>query len=86
MDTLTALDAKNNFGALLDKAQREPVTISKNGRPVAVVMSVETYEADQKIKLQALRQNINKGLDDLKRGKVVSADKAFAALDKELAE
>lgn len=86
MDTLTALDAKNNFGALLDKAQRETVTISKNGRPVAVIMSVEAYEADQKIKLQALRQKISKGLDDLKRGKVVSADKAFAALDKELAE
>ena len=32
METIAAADAKTNFGALLDKAQRGPVTISKNGR------------------------------------------------------
>lgn len=84
MDTIPAADAKTNFGALLDKAQREPVTISKNGRAVAVVMSAAAYEEHQKMKLQFLRQEVRKGLDDLKQGRTVSADKAFAALDKEL--
>lgn len=84
MDTIPAADAKTNFGALLDKAQREPVTISKNGRPVAVVMSADAFEEQQRIKLEFLRREIGKGLDDVKRGKVVSAEDAFAAVGPEL--
>lgn len=84
MDTMPAADAKTNFGALLDKAQRGPVTISKNGRPVAVVMSAAAFEEQQRIKLEFLRREVGKGLDDLKRGKVVSAEDAFAAIGPEL--
>lgn len=84
MDTIPAADAKTNFGALLDKAQREPVTISKNGRPVAVVMSADAFEEQQRIKLEFLRREIGKGLDDVKRGKLVSAADAFAAIGPEL--
>ncbi len=84
MDTIPAADAKTHFGALLDRAQRGPVTISKNGRAVAVVMSATAFEEHQRLKLELLRQEVRKGLEDVKRGKVVSADKAFAALDKEL--
>lgn len=84
MDTIPAADAKTNFGALLDKAQREPVRISKNGRPVAVVMSADAFEEQQRIKLEFLRREIGKGLDDVKRGKVVSAEDAFAAVGPEL--
>lgn len=83
METIAAADAKTNFGALLDKAQREPVTISRNGRAVAVVMSAAAFEEQQQHKLELLRQEVRKGLDDLKRGKVVSAAQAFADLDKE---
>lgn len=43
MQTFGAREAKNNFGALLDSAQREPVVIEKKGRPVAVVVSAEEY-------------------------------------------
>lgn len=84
METIPAADAKTNFGALLDKAQRGPVTISKNGRAVAVVMSAADYEEQQQLKLRLLRQEVRRGLDDLERGEVVSAAEAFAQLDKEL--
>lgn len=84
MDTIPAADAKTNFGALLDKAQREPVTISRNGRAVAVVMSAVAYEEHQRLKLELLRQEVRKGLDDVERGDLISVDKAFAALDGEL--
>jgi len=84
MDTILAADAKTNFGALLDRAQRGPVMISKNGRAVAVVMSAEAFEEHQRLKLEVLRQEVGKGLADVRRARVVSADKAFAALDKEL--
>lgn len=41
---LRATDAKNQFGYLLDTAQREAVLIEKNGRSVAVVLSDEEYK------------------------------------------
>lgn len=44
MKTIAAREAKNNFGVLLDTAQREPVTIEKKGRPVAVVLSIDEYQ------------------------------------------
>jgi len=42
--SMSAKDAKNGFGRLLDTARAEPVTIEKHGRPVVVVMSVEEFE------------------------------------------
>lgn len=84
MDMIPAADAKTNFGALLDRAQREPVTISKNGRAVAVVMSAAAYEEQQQLKLRLLRQEIRRGLDDLERGDVMTAADAFAELDNDL--
>ena len=41
--TFTAKEAKNNFGRLLDEARRSPVSINKNGRKVAVLISKEDY-------------------------------------------
>jgi prevent-host-death family protein len=41
---MSAKDAKNSFGILIDLARAEPVTIEKHGRPVVVVMSVEEFE------------------------------------------
>lgn len=44
MKSMSAKEAKNGFGLLLDTARAEPVTIEKHGRPVVVVVSVEEYE------------------------------------------
>ena len=44
MRTISSIDAKNRFGQLLDAAQRAPVTVTKKGRPTAVVMSIEDCE------------------------------------------
>ncbi len=44
MKTMSAKDAKNAFGLLLDTARAEPVTVEKHGRAVVVVMSVEEFE------------------------------------------
>jgi prevent-host-death family protein len=86
MKTIAAADAKTNFGALLDNAQREPVTISKNGRAVAVLMSAAAFEEQQQLKLRLLREEVRKGLDDLERGEIVSAADAFASVDEELSK
>lgn len=69
MKIMPAAEAKTNFGALLDSAQREPVTISKKGRPVAVMMSMQEYEEHEALKLARLREEIRKGLNQLDRDK-----------------
>ena len=45
MAKISATDAKNKFGQVLEMAQAEPVRIQKNGRDVAVVLSSEQYGA-----------------------------------------
>jgi prevent-host-death family protein len=43
MRTISAKDAKYNFGELIDMARAEPVIVEKYGRPVVVVVAVEEY-------------------------------------------
>ena len=44
MNDLTAREAKNRFGQLLDAAQRAPVRITRNGRAVTVMLSTQLYD------------------------------------------
>lgn len=41
MKVMTARDAKNHFGEFLDAARREPVVVTKNDRPVGIMISIE---------------------------------------------
>ncbi len=43
MKTMSAREAKNGFGLMIDTARAEPVLIEKHGRGVVVVVSVEEY-------------------------------------------
>ncbi len=65
MKSISASEAKTRFGELLDNAQREPVTVSKQGRPVAVMMSIHDYEA---MKLERLRAYVAEGEAQIARG------------------
>ena len=47
MITITSVEAQNHFGHLLDTAQREPITITRRGRPVAMLMAIQEFEARQ---------------------------------------
>jgi prevent-host-death family protein len=51
MQTISARDAKYNFGRLIDTARAEPVTVEKHGRAVVVVLAVEEYERLKTIEL-----------------------------------
>jgi len=58
MDTYSSTDAKREFGEVLMKSQRAPVSVTRNGKPVAVVMSETDYRA---LILQALRASLIEG-------------------------
>jgi prevent-host-death family protein len=59
MQTLSATDIKQGFGAALDAAQREPIFIRKQNRDVAVLMSVQEFE-----RLRGLRMSVFDHLAD----------------------
>ena len=44
MKEIAAREAKNRFGHLLDAAQSAPVRVTRKGRAVGVMMSVQQYE------------------------------------------
>lgn len=44
MKIMSAREAKNGFGLMIDTARAAPVLVEKHGRGVVVVMSVEEYE------------------------------------------
>jgi prevent-host-death family protein len=74
MKTLTAREAKNSFGELLDMAQREPVVVTKRGRPVSVMVSIEEMQelTSRATELSPqLREGIEQGLADSKTGRVI---------------
>jgi len=64
MQTVTALEAKNRFGELLDKAQREPVTVTKSGRPSVVVISVDDYKKYDRMIRNELRMKLKQSQQD----------------------
>ena len=44
MITKTSAEAQNQFGQLLDTVQREPVAITRHGRPAAYIISLRDME------------------------------------------
>lgn len=44
MTTATATEVQTRFGEYVDRAQHEPVSIKKNGRKYAVLLSQAEYE------------------------------------------
>ncbi len=64
MKAMSAREAKNAFGLMIDTARAEPVLIEKHGRGVVMVISVEEYErlqCKEKPKLAALKETAAKG-------------------------
>ena len=56
MRYLSATDAKQRFAVLLDAAQREPITIRRQNRDVAVVISTADYERLRNTNLKEFRR------------------------------
>jgi len=80
MQSMPAKEAKVHFGELMDTVQREPVSIKKYGRPVAVMMSAEEYK---QFKLERLRARLSIGEIQLDRGNAVDGRTFFQELQQE---
>ena len=84
MKSVAATDAKNRLGAILDEAQREPIVIRRQGRDIAVVMSMADYERLRSGNIQAFLELRNQiaseaaanGLTELRLNELLADDDA----------
>ena len=44
MTMLTATELKSRLSEIIERAQREPITVKKGGKPYAVILGSEEYE------------------------------------------
>ncbi len=63
MTEISATDAKNRFGQVLEMARTGPVHVQKNGRDVAVVISPEEYRRLQEGNAPKVRPSIERLLE-----------------------
>lgn len=81
MDALSANEAKTHFGDMLLKAQRAPIQINKNGKPVAVVISAEEYENIEALKLRLLQSRAIQANTDIAAGNLADGETFFNELE-----
>jgi prevent-host-death family protein len=84
MTSFTANQAKTQFGEMITKAQREPISITKNGKPSVVVMSGEDYNEFEALKLQSLRAKLAQSIAQAEAGQLHEGDQVFDELMKDL--
>lgn len=79
MGTMSATDAKNKFGQLLEMARTEPVRIQKNGRDVGVLVSPEQFAAMEK---QSAAPNVRPAIEELMQRSMSRRKSLYQALAK----
>ena len=58
MNKITSTQAKQEFGDVIIRSQISPISVTKNGKPVIVILSETEYQA---MKLQNLRSALIEG-------------------------
>jgi antitoxin YefM len=78
MTTTSLADAKNRLSEIIASAERthERTVVTKNGKPVAVVLSIEDFQGMQEtleiLSDPAVRAELEEGIAEADRGEFVS--------------
>lgn len=80
MKIISSVEAKNAFGEVVLRAQQEPVGISKNGKPTAVMISMREYEEIQLLREKLLHQELDESLKEVREGLVSTSEETFKEL------
>lgn len=80
METLTFNQAQAQFEDLLTKVQHNPIAISRNGEPIAVMISMADYSVLEALKLQQLQQKIKRAEEDIVTGRIHDGDEVLKSL------
>lgn len=68
MNLYPSTEIKDKWGTISEAAHREPIAITKRGRPSLVVMSVQDYEGLKRDHLETLRFEVRKGIEEAEQG------------------
>lgn len=82
MRTITSDEAANTFRKVIESAKREPVTVSDDGKPSAVILSFDDYQritGQAKHELLAIMQRMgdyaaSQGLTEAKLDELLAND------------
>lgn len=80
------VEVKAKFSAYLKESKRGPIVVTKNGKPVAVILAVTDEEDLERLilahspKFQAI---IKSGKEELRRGEGIEHDEFWAEVDAE---
>jgi len=80
------VEVKAKFSAYLKESKRGPIVVTKNGKPVAVILAVTDEEELERLilahspKFQAIMKS---GKEELRRGEGVEHDEFWAEVDAE---
>ncbi len=80
METLTVNQAQAQLEDLLLKVQHNPIAISRNGEPIAVIISMENYSVLEALRLQQLQQKIKRSEEDIIAGRIHDGDDFIRSL------
>ena len=77
MQALSTNDVGSGFGEMLSTIEDEPIQIEQNGKPVAVVLSMEDYQQMEDLKLAMLKQRVANARKDIENGDTVDGETYF---------
>lgn len=80
MQSMSANEAKTNFGDLLIKAQHNPIEISRNGKAIVVILSINEYQYFEDLKMQNLRNRVAQAKEELAAGRLIDGESFFDEL------
>ncbi len=84
MSTMSITHARQGFLDLPDAVQDEPIVVSKHGRPVMAILSVEQYEGMLEtieiLRDQVFGKRLRRSIAQARKGRTVSLDEAASRL------
>ena len=81
MKALSANEAKTHFGDMLLKAQQAPIQINKNGKAIAVVISIDEHKSNEALKLHFLQTRVNQAKIDIANRNAGDGESFFNQLE-----
>jgi prevent-host-death family protein len=89
MKTASVADVRSKLGAILKASEKTPVVITRNGRPVAVIVGVQD-EAEVERLLEAkkpkLADILERSRQQIRDGQFLSEEEFWSQVDKESSE
>ena len=84
MKSFTASDARRRFGRLLKTVQSEPVTITKNGRAAAIIVSTSDKELISDMEVFLEDRQWCERIADAERGGYIGVDESALIMSEAL--